>query len=86
MGKLKPDAFAITSARVCWLFCFNSYASVGEVKEKVEEEPTQVTEVPPSTRLQGVKETLVLLHPKGVRNRSSCLPQVLRRNAHHQLS
>jgi len=30
-------------------------------------------EGPPSTRLQGVKETLVPLHQKGVRNRSSYL-------------
>ena len=35
-----------------------------------------------ATPLQGVKETLVPLHPQGLRNRSSCLPYVLGRNAH----
>ncbi len=38
---------------------------------------------PSSTRLQGVKEALVLLYPQGVRNRSSCLSQVRGRNGYH---
>ena len=37
----------------------------------------------PSTGFQGVKEALVLLHPKGVRNRSSCLREVPGEDAHH---
>ncbi len=39
---------------------------------------------PPSTLFRGVKETLVLLHTKGVRNRSSCLHEVPGEDAHHQ--
>ena len=48
---------------------YGAYSNVSRGKrnkEKVEEEPTQVTGGPTSTHIEGIKEALVPLYPQGL--------------------
>jgi len=65
---------------------YGAYSNVSRgkrKKEKVEEEPAEVTEVPPPPVSKELKRRWAYFIRKVYE--TSCLPQVLRRNENHQL-